>query len=315
MGINKLFHFIFFLISPIIIINAFPQETESPFKQVNGTNTVFIVLDELGAKAIGPITDELKRQKLNVTVSSMIPAGENTINAIPAMLTGENYDQARPCSTTTICSNNNRFDFTNVTKQPADFNVVGVHHPYCAMQGLRYCYQAMLPTVSNVFIDMGCYFVRIVYRDQIAFCNNRLMPTAAVNKVRNEMESAYYNAPFWKEGGFLFAHLLLPHPPGKNDGGSLNDDYDNNIMDATQLISKTITILDNNFKNNYTIVVTSDHPLRLGVWCKFSRYNDKPCVVQDKFISKTVPLIVASHQAVGKCSINDNKDIFKCLNS
>jgi len=285
---------IFYLISPLLVVAFTSQVVASPFKKINNTNTIYLLLDELSDTAIDPIIRALESENIKPIRSSLITAGSDTIFSIPAMITGKKFDQARPCSATAVCSGGNILDFSKISQVENKLSIVGVHHPYCAIKGLRYCYQSMLPTYESIIIDSVCFFTKLVYRGQLDFCSSRLMPPNLVNNVRNEMFSAYWAAPFWSEGGVMFAHFLLPHPPGLHIEGGLNEEYAANINDAALFVTANIVALDKKFDKNYTLVITTDHPLRRNVWCKFKRYSNDGCMSDPLYSSKNVPMIVAS---------------------
>jgi len=279
--------------------------------------TVFLLLDELNATSSAPFVALLEGMGLQVRVKSLMPAGDGTAKVIPAMFTGLRFDQPKPCSPTAVCSGGNTLDFARVTASRPDVDVVGFFQPYCSMHGLRYCVRPAMARPS-LFSER---------RWACALWRRTGMPrtlTAAdcerdANRVWFELVQdavdGLLNAPVWTKGGFLFAHLPLPHPPGPTAGAPLQVHYRENIDRALGLVKEIVTRSRKDPRDHLRLVIFSDHPLRASLWCKAyapeaaARCSAMP-VVQDTH----VPLIVAGGAALPAIdSITSNDQVFSLV--
>jgi hypothetical protein len=311
-----------FLVTPLFWQFVAPKHRAwSPINhQVFGAQpdsaTVVLLLDELSSAAADPVEAAVRSKGLSWARQSIRPAGKSTINAIPVMLTGEDFAQASPCGWAAICSGSSILDFSSVTAQRPDIDVVGLYHPYCAIHGLRYCHEFRLPSGQGTGLySLGAEYLR---RLGIRTPNRWLVPgRAASDSHRDVVErqiDAMYSAPFWDKGGVLFAHLALPHPPGLNHTGDLGSEYDQNISATASLVGATIDRLSRSFGVNFRILITSDHPLR-GDWCGYAYYADSSCRVRPEFYYDQVPVIVASPVAVKFREPLSSKRIFSILHA
>lgn len=257
-------------------------------------NVLVILLDELGDQAAAPVVDALRRQGLQVSRAALAPLGENTVNVIPAMLTGKDFGAAQPCSASAICSGDAILDFSRMRSVEPRMDIVGFHHPYCAIAGLRSCYQALTPSIENPFVWFGCVLLKATTRISTAACDWRLLTVAQVGAARRELLAAAARAPFWREGGVLFVHVPLPHPPGKRDGANLDQDYEANLLDAAALVESLAVRMRQSFGARHALVISSDHPLRPKVWCAMARYAAAGCAVRPAFVDTRIPLLVAT---------------------
>ncbi|MTW00508.1 hypothetical protein [Pseudoduganella ginsengisoli] len=287
-----------FVFSPPLLVALTAERTEFPISALPSTsvakpNVAIILLDELGQEAADPILKVLAEQRLSISSGAMKPLGENTVNVIPALLTGRDFSKAHPCSLSAVCSGNTVLDFARMKSPDARVDIVGFYHPYCEISGLRYCHMADPHAMKSSATWLSCVLIRMVYPAGLSYCNEQPFVVAQVNSARSEIYHALDNAPFWKEGGTLYFHIPLPHPPGKTNGNTLDEDYSNNIQDAAILVNSLTARLKSNFGNNFLLVVTSDHPLRPKLWCKLPNYAHN-CELREQFQSKRVPLIMAS---------------------
>lgn len=253
-----------------------------------------LLLDELGDRSAAPVAAALVGAGLQVRHTALAPLGENTVNVIPAMLTGKDFSAAQPCSTTAICNAGQILDFARLRSAEPRMNIVGFHHPYCAIEGLRYCYQALTPSIANPAIWFGCVLLKATTRRSPGACENRLLSVDQVEAARGELLAAAGRAPFWREGGVLFVHVPLPHPPGRRDGPTLDQDYAANLADAGTLVASLALRMRQSFGAQHAIVVSSDHPLRPRVWCAMARYKVAGCALRAEFIDDRIPLLVAT---------------------
>lgn len=309
-----------FMLSPPLVaaVSAkqivFPIHEGEALHSPHFKNVVIVLLDELGDGAIGPIIDGLQRQNLAVSSRRMTPVGKHTADVIPRMLTGLEFPQASPCSSSAICSGKNILDFSRMQSRESKLDIVGFHHPYCKIQGLRYCYQALSPSMENPIIWFGCALTSVLVRVEFRFCKSRILTIPQVRAIRLDMVKAMDAAPFWREGGVFYVHVLLPHPPGHNEYRTLDEDYSDNIKEASELISGIANRLREQFQNDFLLLITSDHPLRLSVWCGMPRYEAGKCEPRPEFTSDFVPIIAAS--AVSTRVLDEsNGDVFDVANN
>lgn len=273
--------------------------------------TVVLLLDEFSAKAAGPVEAALVATGVTYRRKALAPFGPDTINVLPALFTGMNFERGSVCWTSSICSGARVFDFARVSAGRQDMDVVGAAMPYCAMRGLRYC--EAIPFVSNIF-DASSWrcaasrrwtMLKSFFKDgQGPRCIDDL-----VGEVESRVEAAIWRAPVWKDGGFLFAHLMLPHPPGKESArGSLAADYAGNVDHAARLVEAVARRLQM-MQRHFRLVIFSDHPLRRR-HCDGVVYDRADCQHADLFDDR-VPLFVAGDVPPAFEDIQNNVDIFR----
>jgi hypothetical protein len=275
-------------------------------------NTVIILLDELSYSAAGPVASQLKDVELNVLFTGIESVGKNTINVIPAIWSRSNFDQSTPCGPTQLCSGSKVLDFSKVYASSDNIDIVGFYHRYCSIQGIRYCSFAPLPERS-IGIDFICIFPGIknlVHCDKL-FNAERQSWIA----LRENMQKSLLEAPFWQNGGILFAHLFVPHPLMGVPLKPLQDEYRENIEDGAKLVKIVALKAKQVFGDDFTIVVFSDHPLRAESWCAKDHYKLFGCSPTSEQISTQVPLIIATPFGENKSihKINSNQNIFDLL--
>ena len=272
--------------------------------------TVFLLLDEMGADAAHPMADMLRQAGLNVSETRLDPAGENTQNAVPAMFSGLSFYRARPCGPTTVCSGTNFLDFSAVRVARPDVHVTGLLLPYCRMAGLASCFQLPLPHEhGSAYRSLAAFYLR-----RIGVSLPPVPDPPGLNHRLLAMQVDFIEGSrFWTDGGVLYAHLPIPHPPGLDGTTTLDADYAANLDAAQALVRRTAERLRSTFGPAFTLIVTSDHPLR-AYWCTGGVYKADGCAVRDSFRAGKVPFIVASPQAVRDPGIASNRDVFKVLN-
>ena len=275
------------------------------------TATIFLLLDELNAGSAEPLVKVLRDHGLKVRSKAITPVGDGTAKVIPAMFTGRSFDQARPCGITAICSGKNVLDFSRVFASRADIDVIGFFHPYCAIQGLRWCHHV---GVSISFFEMArwrCaawrrFGMPIVSPAEI--CDE--LHGRDTNAIADELIQALWRAPVWRRGGFLYAHLPLPHPPGTSSS-SLQREYRENLDRAGELLRQMLVRARQGGLEDLRVVIFSDHPLRQAMWCKsYFPYARKGCVIDSSLEDTMVPLIVAGDQLPDIDAINNNGQVF-----
>ena len=125
------------------------------------------------------------------------------------------------------------------------------------------------------------------------------------------VEAALWRAPVWHSGGFLYAHVPLPHPPGVQGGDSLTDHYEANLRRAAQLVDGIVQRLRQRGDRAFTVVVFSDHPLRGSLWCGSAQYSGNGCPLDARWVDDRVPLIVAGNVPAAFERVQGNIDVFE----
>lgn len=302
---------VIYLTTPLIYsyINSKPVSLD--FSKVSRP-TMILILDEFSDTAGGNVASGVKKSGYSVNEISISTAGLNTLDVIPRLFLNEDFSEAQPCSSTAICSKGNVLDFSKIhIAGSTNISIVGFHHPYCSIIGLVDCYRGVSPAYDNSVIGFGCYWMgRLGF--SLKYCGEQALSPAIVNKQRVTMLEEIHNASFWNEGGLIYIHIMLPHPPGVFDNTSLDSAYSENIVHATLTVIELVEKLNNSFPNGFQLYVTSDHPLRPNVWCGTQRYAGR-CEVRESFISTKVPLISISNFDADICLINSNFQIFECV--
>jgi len=277
--------------------------------------TVFLLLDELNAKSSGPILQALKDEGWVMQVKPLSAIDDSTSQVVPAMFTQRRFANAKPCGLNTICSQGNVLDFSKIVASRPDVDVVGFYHPYCAIQGLRSC--AHLAPASPTF-DVKRWWCAALRRSgwlSSMTGGHTERDCSALNGVvwdglAVQVEQALWQAPVWERGGFLFAHVPLPHPPGEKPGGSLVEHYRTNVERAALLVGRIAQRIHQVPGRRARIVIFSDHPLREGLWCGSTQYQHNGCPLAPEWKDDRVPLIVAGEPSPVLSQIESNKDVF-----
>ena len=278
--------------------------------------TVFLLLDELNATAAAPLVDALAKAGRGVQVKSLLPVGDATAKVLPAMFAGGRFPDAKPCGIDTVCSGGRVLDFSKVIASRADVDVVGFYEPYCAIRGLRSCVHASPSSPALAANRWWCAALRrsIWLSDRIGTAADQQcaeLVGATWSQMVSGVERALATAPVWREGGVLFAHVPLPHPPGEGGEGSLPTHYSNNIARAVRLVDGIVQQLARQPDRRVTIIVFSDHPLRSALWCSSTQYRRNGCPLPQNLVDDKVPLIVAGDVPPAFDSIRDNGEVFR----
>lgn len=286
----------------------------SPIKPITTSTTLVLLFDEMNARDSFGMQQILLNHGLQVQMTSVKPAHGSTTEVVPAMFSNNNFEGARPCGTTRVCAKGAAFDFAKVAVQRKDVDIVGFHHPYCAINGLRYCRRL---TTNRSFFNWNRWKCNLLYRVGFSPSGGPRVcqkdSHAAWLSMREEVIAGVLGAPSLRYGGVLFAHLPLPHPPAI-ETGSLADQYLRNIRDAEGLLGELLTLLETN-KIEPRIMIFSDHPLRQALWCKReSRQFDSPCKIEPILVDEFVPFIVAGRSILPSIeNIESNQNVFKVL--
>lgn len=257
--------------------------------------TVFLVLDELSPEFDQLIINALRADAHVLLRSAPLKAGKNTINAIPSMFTNDRHDDVIPCSSSQLCGRAG-FSFNDVKAASPKTDVVGVWHPYCNAIGLRFCWRATFDQIVQPN-ERASVLIELLGKIPIVgrwFGSDRVMielTEKVYSNLRLETERRAMQAPFWNQGGgLLYIHHLLPHPTGTGEVGSLTSEYHHNVKTAARFVEALVRRLQNNFGNDYAVIVTSDHPLR-SFWCDQKMYKDDHCMADLPLEGDRVPLL------------------------
>ena len=274
--------------------------------------TVFLLLDELSFDAARPIVQTLQGVGLQVDARPLAPVAINTTNAIPSMFSGERFDRAEPCGRSTICSGAAFVDFSRVHVDRPDVHVTGLLHPYCDMTGLQSCHQLALPhTYGNAYRSLLAFYLRRLWPAGAAALQVA-DPPAMVRGFLAQQQAFIDGSRFWQDGGVLYAHLYLPHPPGLDGPTSVDADYAANLDVAAGLVRSLADRLKARFGVHFTLMITSDHPLRAS-WCQHPLYPRGDCSLRPAFQGATVPWILASPTPLPVQDIRASNQVFGAL--
>lgn len=303
---------IFVFSQPLLVLRA-PSLTWPPKAAEEGATksiTLFVLLDEWNGSAAGPLLDLLRDRRIPFQFKSIRSVGDRTARVIPAMFTGMDYSQAKACHSTAICSGSHSLDFSKMTASRRDVDVVGFFHPYCAIHGLRYCAR-LSPPLGLSFDRLRCSLqqrMHVTLGADRGKCAQLYLD--AWSQLTDDVERSIWNAPVWTEGGFLLAHIPLPHPPGRSPGGSLQDDYRENLGTAYRWVAGMIDRVKASPQTKLHLVLFSDHPLRRALWCGKGGVYQAHCASGVLPQEAELPLIVAGDDLPDISSIESNEKIF-----
>lgn len=276
--------------------------------------TLFLLLDELGYAAAAPLANDLQRAGLEVQYSALIPAGKDTQNVVPAMFSGFDFTNVRVCGMSAMCSDLNILDFSALRVWRPDVHVIGQHFPYCDIRGLQSCFQVQLPhSFGSTYKSFLGFFLKRLGVRTPAFLAQATSPPDHQRRLLQKQTRFIDQSGFWHEGGVMYAHLFMPHPPGLDGLTTLDGDYAANIEVSRGLVASYASRLKQAFGSNYSIVLTADHPLRT-YWCNTEWYGADRCTVRQEFKDDKVPLIVAAPAPLRRAQITQNRDVFQVLN-
>jgi hypothetical protein len=276
--------------------------------------TIVLLLDELNSINAEPFVRVLREHQLQVEMKAVASIGDGTARVLPAMFTGQSYDSARPCGPATICSGERALDFSRIRASRPDVDIVGFYHPYCAMQGLRYCAR---PGIDLAIFDAQRWVCGLWRRTGWPLNVNaetcRASAVGAWGAMSDRLLLGLRRAPTLTRGGVLFAHLALPHPPGHADDGTLPQHYEANLQRAAAAVRETLSTA---VAHNLTlrVVVFSDHPLRQDSWCRgYPGFFSDACVPVARLVDDKVPLIVAGKGAPDLSAHSSNLHVFSLM--
>ena len=262
-------------------------------------NIVVLLLDELSPESSDLIVDALRQRNASTYATDIAAAGVNTLNAIPAMLTGQRFDYSMPCGVTLLCSDGKSLDFSKLRVTGRAVDIVGILPAYCAIQGLRSCVSIHPETAVPALQSLTCDLLRSLF---VNACKSNLADDRGkeIAANRKAVEESIMKAPFWENGGLLYAHVLLPHPVGLSPTLSLEQEYQANVVESAKLASQILERLTSRFKDNFVFVLTSDHPLRVDFHCRFSPYSRENCKTGLPENRGRVPFILVHSEPIYK---------------
>lgn len=276
--------------------------------------TLVLLLDELNASVAAPLVAELERAGLATRIASVQSVGDKTGDVVPSLFAGAVFRDARACTFTATCDGRRVIDFARIQVTRPDVDVVGFFQPYCAMQGLRSCVRT---TVPLAFLDPGRVRCGLWRRTGWDFGVDQARCSEVYVRPWGNMTdatvAATLAAPTLRQGGLLFAHLPLPHPPGQDGTGTLQDHYRANVLRAAELLRR---MLETTQSAGLTVrvLIFSDHPLRQAQWCRsFAPYTLAGCRPVPGLEDTQVPVIVAGRAPPELGELNSNLGVFELV--
>jgi hypothetical protein len=290
------------------------EKGEPKPNEVNKVATIALLFDELNANASQGLQKVLVKRGYQVSFKSINPVNHSTIEVVPEVFTGSDFSGARPCGSTRICANRSALDFAQLYVLRNDVDVVGFHHPYCAISGLRFCQRV---TTDRSLLDWAlwdCALSRLTgIRLQLDKQACQLKSGQTWVELGDAVEENLLAAPTLKKGGVLYAHLPIPHPPASKTG-TLPEQYRSNVLQSEKILEKVLDELAAH-RVNARLILFADHPLRQEMWCQsYASLFDPPCVIDRELFDAQVPLIVAAQSDLPKIEgVQSNAEIFDIL--
>ncbi len=284
---------IFFLSSPLLgWIRSEQLSLLPPDTRAGRVPTLWLLLDESSAGTSDLLIRPLRERGLAVAAGSLRAAGMNTLDIVPSIVSRTPLGATTaPCSPTAVCSKDRSVDFARVAPGRTGLDIVGFHHPYCAMSGLRSCSTdtRQIASWAVQWEQMACSAAQRIQRD--SSCTRSSIERQLA--VREKSIESISKAPFWNEGGDLYAHILLPHlPASAAKESSVATAYGRNVEAAAVLVGTLAARLQQRFPD-FRLVVFSDHGLRPMDQCG-AQYSHN-CERAPEYADRDhVPLIVAS---------------------
>jgi len=276
--------------------------------------TVVVLLDEWNAKAAPPIESALRHAGLSTVWKPVQPVGDATSKVVPALFSGHQFDAAKPCSFSAVCSSDQVLDFGQIQASRPDVDIVGFYHPYCDIRGLRWCYRGAVRLDFTSTDRWRCAIKRrtgwpLGVSDEL--CDRTIR--AKWNAMTEEVLDAVWRAPGWTQGGWMFLHLPIPHPPGRLHRRGLTENYQDGIQRAAETAERMARLALQHPARRITFVFFSDHPLRQALWCVDQWvFSSLGCQVDPALVDRNVPLLVAGNRELPALDDYDtNRDVFR----
>lgn len=243
------------------------RELDANFSNAS-KNLLFVVLDEWSIQENDPILNVLRKSMLTYQMNYIDSFGEATVDAIPSLLLDRKISDLEPCGTERLCSKSESINFQKLKSPISNLDIVGYWHPYCAIQGVRYCFREDRVFYIEPGLDLFCKTVKKLSSSLYQNFNcMEFKEEGSRNQQLKTMVSKIWSAPFWSSGGVLFTHLPTPHPNMEMSDVGLANEYMSELVNLSVLIEKIIERLESKFEEKYTLVITSDHHLRKEIWC------------------------------------------------
>ncbi len=204
--------------------------------QLHHRPVVVILLDEFSAGSSQDLEVALAGRELQVESWAVPSIGRNTLDAIPAIFSGARLLSARPCTRTAVCGRSRVVDFARMRVARDDVDIVGTYHRYCAIKGLRSC----LSTQGDDLPPFRSFLCALPFRRLMEAqlgCNRKGYAEFGL-EVATVVGRELMAAPFWTQGGLLYAHLIAPHPPSSSGETRLADAYAANLVQTRDLVLK-----------------------------------------------------------------------------
>lgn len=280
------------------------------------TATIVLLMDELNASDAPAFERALADAGLAVDSARVTSVDRNTIQVVPSLFAGR-FSDAKPCSISSVCSDSRVLDFSKVVATRPDIDVVGFYHPYCAIAGLRWCRREGLDLAFTAWPRWHCALWRR------GLWSAPANPSGCIDllvwpweDLRSRVLRDVEEAPTMTLGGLLFAHVPLPHPPGRVGGTSLSEDYRENVNRASRWVAG-LAVRVRQAGLSPRFVIFSDHPLRQENWCEAHvPYRQAGCVPDPALRDTQVPLIVAGMPGTvlpALAGLTDNSRVFSLI--
>lgn len=292
---------------------AWPPVQQNPTQAASAKGaTVFLLLDELSATSAPAFVDVLRERGLPVALKAVPPVANATARVVPELFTERPFAQSKPCGLTSICSGSDALDFSRTKASRSDIDIVGFYMPYCAIQGLRSCARLAPPFPLIDLARWKCGVLRRLDLGRGPHLDDCLRQQAVRwTAFVDEAEQAIWRAPLWQEGGLMYAHLPLPHPPGPTPGGSLKTHYEENVRKAVRLVRDIVDRSRQAGHASLRLVIFSDHPLR-SMWCtEWPPYRANGCPISPELVDSRVPVIVAGDPLPDIGWLDSNRLVFR----
>lgn len=272
--------------------------------------TLVVLLDELPAMPARRIVGALEQRGFSVQAQEVFSVGRNTEEVLPSIFSGRSMKNGVPCGAHTVCTNRAAFAFDQLAVNGLSLDIVGFYHPYCAIRGLRYC--AMLSFADGWGRWLCRAKIRLAPERYRAECQGQAaqdwMQLLAGIDARAE------TAPFWNDGGAMFLHLPLPHPPSASPGDPLPKQFFDNLEQASGRVVAMAERLRQNFGDRFRLVVFSDHPLRTALWCQNIVFAGTNCDdLPAELLDDRVPLMVVTTHPATPLDTTQNADVLKYI--
>ncbi|WP_343633339.1 hypothetical protein [Roseateles sp.] len=274
------------------------------------TATLIVLLDELPATPARRIATALQQRGFSVAALEVPSVGRNTEEVLPSIFSGRSMKDGVPCGQHTVCTDRAAFAFDQLALDGMPLDIVGFYHPYCAIRGLRYC--AML--------DFSDGWERWLCRAKIRMAPEHFRRECQQQAAQDwmtllaDVDERAAAAPFWNDGGAMFLHLPLPHPPSATAGDPMPKQFTDNLALATQRVVGMAERLHQRFGNGFRLVIFSDHPLRTTLWCQNLVFAGTDCQhLPQELLDPRVPLMVVTTRPAPALGARLNADVLEYI--